>query len=73
MRAKGMLIKCDRCGATHFSKYIGESETYEAHARWDKFELAEDWESNPEIGDLCPKCRDRWENLKRRFLQGGQE
>jgi hypothetical protein len=40
----GQLTICDRCGAQHFRKCIGEGEADGGYTRWNKFEdLPKGW------------------------------
>ena len=70
----GKLTTCDICGATVFSRSIGEGETDGGFTRWNKFEpKPEGWSWESELGDLCPKCSDRfnskWEQLKKEMKE----
>lgn len=67
MTANGMQIKCDRCGKTTFCEYA------ESRAVADLFKKAPGWKWSTELGDLCPDCLEKWENLKREFLQEEKE
>lgn len=67
MRTNGQLRTCDRCGASVFLKCIGEGETDGGYTRWSKFEEAEGWSKELDMGDLCPSCTAELEALKEEF------
>lgn len=67
MKEKGLLIKCDRCGETGFFKTIGDGEMDGGFTRWNKFESAEGWSCEYDIGDLCPNCSQEFEDMKLGF------
>lgn len=71
MTANGMQIKCDRCGKTTFCERTGKRG--DGWAEIDLYKEATGWKNSPELGDLCPDCLEKWENLKRGFLQEAQE
>lgn len=66
-RENGQLRTCDRCGKTVFLKTIGDGETDGGYTRWNKFEDATGWRNERDIGDLCPECSQRFEELKQNF------
>lgn len=69
---KGLLQWCDRCGTTCFRKYVGKGEADGGYTTWDKFEDApEGWDYHSEVGTLCPKCNDEYQNLIKNFKQVG--
>lgn len=54
---KGKLVICNRCGQTHFRKYIGQGVTDGGYTTWDKYEaLPQTWLYESQIGYLCPTC-----------------
>lgn len=67
---KGMLITCVCCGTTTFLEAIGDGERYGGFVKWNKFEpLPETWEHSSELGgELCTKCRAKWDRTKEDFL-----
>lgn len=69
MRTSGQLRKCDRCGASVFLKCVGEGVTDGGYTRWNKFEDAEGWSNELDIGDLCPGCTTELEIMKEEFKQ----
>lgn len=69
MRTCGQLRTCDRCGSYVFLKCIGEGETDGGYTRWSKFEEAEGWSKERDIGDLCPSCTAELEAMKAEFEQ----
>ena len=66
-RANGELRTCDRCGKTIFLKTTGDGERDGGYTRWNKFEKAEGWTTEHDIGDLCPDCSSEFERLKQNF------
>lgn len=67
MRQNGELRTCDRCKCTGFFKTIGDGETDGGYTRWNKFEPANGWSVECDIGDLCPDCTREFEKMKRKF------
>lgn len=68
-RVNGQLVTCDRCKKQIFRKMIGEGETDGGYTRWKKFEdFPEGWSCPSTLGDLCPDCSTKFENLKRDFM-----
>lgn len=67
MRTSGQLRKCDRCGSSVFLKCVGEGVTDGGYTRWNKFEEAEGWSVESDIGDLCPSCTAELEVMKEEF------
>ena len=78
---KGLLVICDRCGATTFRKYAGRGETDGGYTTWDKFEpIADGWE-RVEIPlksghsfktiQTCPVCSEVWKRaVTDNFMHG---
>lgn len=68
---KGMLLICDRCGATIFLECTGESEADGGYTRWNKFEKPpEGWgyaSDSKKINNLCPNCNKEYQNLIKEF------
>lgn len=69
MRANGQLRTCDRCGASVFLKVTGEGERDGGFTRWNKFEEAEGWSTEVDMGDLCPKCTEELKQLMDNFMR----
>lgn len=66
---KGKLVTCDRCGATYFLKCTGEEDMDGGFTRWNTFEaLPEGWKIHSEVGQLCPKCNEKYEDLIKSFM-----
>lgn len=70
---KGLLVSCDRCGATTFREYIGKGDADGGYTTWDKFEsIEEGWEfcqvDFRKNIRLCPTCAQRWKHHVDMFL-----
>lgn len=66
-RENGQMRICDRCKKTVFLKTIGEGETDGGYTRWNKFEEANGWTVERDIGDMCPDCSSLFEEMKSKF------
>lgn len=71
---KGLLVTCERCGATEFREYIGKGETDGGYTTWDKFEPAsEGWAYILEVGTLCPACNKEYQRFVEEFKASAEE
>lgn len=71
MDTKGRMLKCDRCGKSIFTVYLGEVTSDGGFSRWDRFEKPEGWDSTDwtytgKSYDLCPTCMDMYRALRDR-------
>lgn len=61
MKLKGKLLKCDRCGATIFLKYL---KTNDIDGGYDSYDVYEDepkgWNHIHDVGDVCPTCYEEY-------------
>lgn len=62
MELKGKLLKCDRCGATVFLKYIRTQDMDGGFS--DGYDVYEDkpkgWDHVLNVGLLCPTCYEEY-------------
>ena len=65
--ANGQMLICDRCGAWTFLKCTGEGELDGGYTRWNEFEDAPGWDRILQIGDVCPKCRQDYEDMLEKY------
>jgi hypothetical protein len=66
----GRLLVCDRCGETVFCECTGEGETDGGYTRWNKFKPAEGWSVEVDIGNMCPRCTESYNEVIRQFKNG---
>lgn len=68
---KGKLVTCDRCGAKIFTPCTGEGERDGGFTRWNYFApLPEGWNKHYEVGQLCPDCNQKYEDIINEFKTG---
>lgn len=68
----GKLLECDRCGKTHFLKYL-RSETRDGgySGEYDVYEeTPKRWLHETQIGWLCPECADEFKLFVSSFVGG---
>lgn len=65
--ANGKMLTCDRCGAWTFLKCTGEGELDGGYTRWNEFEDAPGWDWTKQIGDVCPKCRQDYDDMLEKY------
>ena len=69
-RVNGQLVTCDRCKKQIFRKTTREGETDGGFTRWNKFEdFPEGWSFPYKLGDLCPDCTKKWNDLESDFMK----
>lgn len=73
-KINGQLLICDKCGKTHFRKYIGKGVTDGGYTTWDMFEeQPTGWEHHDIVGFLCPDCNNALNKLLDCFLHQPEE
>lgn len=68
---KGKLVTCNRCGTTHFRKYISTERLDGGYSTSEKYEeLPEGWLFEIQIGHLCPVCAGDFRSFITSFMNG---
>lgn len=65
----GKIIKCDRCGKTHFLNYTGTKSLDGGYTKVDEFDKRPDeWGYHGETGLLCDECEAAYQKLIDEFF-----
>ena len=64
------VTKCKRCGETVFLRYLSKKELDGGFTKIEEFEKIPDgWENSFELGMLCPVCHEKFESMKKDFME----
>lgn len=67
MNQIGKEYTCDRCGAKVFVRYIGEKDLDGGWTKVYNFEKPTDWGYDTKIGDMCPECTKKFNEMIENF------
>lgn len=68
---KGKLVTCNRCGNTHFLKFVEETSIDGGYSSYDHYEeLPEEWLYATQFGHLCENCAKEFRDWITRFMNG---
>lgn len=71
MRAKGELVKCERCGTETFRELTNTTVLDGGYTKSNVFApIPEGWSTHHGVGDLCPSCSEHYDYILKRFLSG---
>ena len=68
---KGKLVTCNRCGKTHFKKFIENVSADGGYSSYDRYEeLPSEWLYETQFGHLCDTCANEFRYWITSFMNG---